>query len=124
MTTTDKPMHTPTPWTTFGRNILADNADGDDLIVACVGHSDGTLNQLRVPAKETNIANAALIVRAVNSHEAMREALELTQKSETDHANCEACDGEIEAEQCEECFPLADKARLARRAALALADKE
>jgi hypothetical protein len=50
----------------------------------------------------------------------LEEALKLAQKSEDDHHNCDECNGDIEAELCEVCFPAADKARLARWDALGI----
>lgn len=48
----------------------------------------------------------------------VKEALELAEKADEIHANCDECGGEGAPEECEFCFPSADDARTARRAAL------
>ena len=47
------------------------------------------------------------------------KALELQEKADEFHANCEECGGEEIPELCRDCFPLFDAARIARRTALA-----
>jgi hypothetical protein len=49
---------------------------------------------------------------------ALVKALQLQESAEETYANCEDCEGYGAPEQCEKCFPLFDKARIARRAAL------
>lgn len=63
---------------------------------------------------------AALIESQAARIEALEKALRLAEKSEHDHMNCEDCEGSIEAELCETCFPAADAARLARWEALGM----
>lgn len=63
-------------------------------------------------------ARARLIAAAPD----LLAAIELSERSELEHANCAECGGEGEAEACEACFPLADDARFARRAAIAKAE--
>ena len=58
-----KAQHTPTPWNLNGRHIDAEK--GNKLIVS-----------LRSEHDAENLANAAFIVRACNSHDALVEALE------------------------------------------------
>lgn len=47
------------------------------------------------------------------------ESLEAYSRLDDFHANCSWCDGVIPPEDCPECFPLADDARLKMRAVLA-----
>jgi hypothetical protein len=56
-------------------------------------------------------------LRALNAE--AREALQAAEDAEMFHANCDECEGEGEPEECEQCFPLADKARCMRIAILA-----
>lgn len=68
MTNETKPQHTPTPW-----RLLA----GTESIAVW---SDKTGRYIMIPSPQTRdhdeqIANAAFIVRAVNSHDAMLAAL-------------------------------------------------
>lgn len=51
----------------------------------------------------------------------LREALELQEAAEMAHVNCSECDGDVQPENCQTCFPIYDKAREARRAALGTA---
>src|SRR3990172_6515084 len=60
----DKTKHAPTMWVARGEHV---SRIGSDRTI-CMVTGDGTTT-------EEDIANAALIVRAVNSFEAMREAL-------------------------------------------------
>jgi hypothetical protein len=48
----------------------------------------------------------------------LRSALAAYSRLDDFHANCPECDGELQPELCEKCFPLADDARLQMRAAL------
>lgn len=48
----------------------------------------------------------------------MHDALRTAEKADGFHANCEECEGLEAPEACGLCFPLADDARLKRRAAL------
>ncbi len=48
----------------------------------------------------------------------LTEALEAADKLDGFHANCTECEGLEQPEACVDCFPLADDARLKRRAAL------
>lgn len=61
------------------------------------------------------------LAEIIMQRDALLAALELTEASELAHANCDECEGEVEAELCQKCFPLADDARVARRAAIKLA---
>ncbi len=68
--------HTPTPWVaeTYGGKMIAvfpDEKDKSKYPVHSLFHIDHADNE-----RERNEANAALIVRAVNSHEELIEALE------------------------------------------------
>lgn len=63
--------------------------------------------------------DAAFIVKAVNNHEALVNAILLLEKAEAFHLTCDECNGEDIPELCEKCFPLYDDARVARRQALA-----
>lgn len=73
MSTATKTAHTPTPWDieTKGSKHFIDGADG--LTVAYIDRAGVR------PTKEIE-ANAALIVRAVNSHAELVAALELALK--------------------------------------------
>ena len=71
-----KSAHTPTPWTNNGQSIIV-SSDGD-ICQLFYTHKDGIDDQF--PNAK---ANAAFIVRAVNSHEALVEALELIMKNST-----------------------------------------
>ena len=64
-------MHTPTPWTYDEVWALVKGPKGEEV---CAIHSGQGDNE-RVD-RNVAYANAELIVRAVNAHEAMREALE------------------------------------------------
>lgn len=50
----------------------------------------------------------------------LRDALRAAQKAETKAMNCEEHEPEMAPESCGKCFPLADKARLKRWAALGI----
>lgn len=72
-------MHTPTPWKSYRRNVYAHAIHGAmgtaaESIIASVtfGLDTETSQQQAENARD----NAALIVKAVNSYEAMKEALE------------------------------------------------
>ena len=116
--------HTPGPW----RVVIDDDGNplsGRPSIMASeeldcgIVHWDGFVQPYWRSArgdKEIH-ANARLIAAAPD----MLMALELSEKSELAHSNCQECEGEGEAEECEVCFPLADDARCARRAAIAKA---
>ncbi len=66
-------MHTPTPWTTHeGNEGWRITNEHNQTIADC---DYGTTEDTNPPTNETK-ANAALIVKAVNSYEAMRAALE------------------------------------------------
>jgi hypothetical protein len=64
-------------------------------------------------------AQAMSDFKDLSAFEMAAKALELTEKAEDIHANCDECGGEGEAEECEFCFPSADDSRIARRTALA-----
>jgi hypothetical protein len=48
----------------------------------------------------------------------MLTALLAYEALDNQHANCENCEGEVQPELCEKCFPFADRARLQMRAVL------
>lgn len=56
---------------------------------------------------------------AANALPALLKALQLQEKADEFHANCEECGGEDVPELCPVCFPLYDDARIARRGILA-----
>lgn len=58
-------QHTPTPWLKAELGVVRNEVD-NYLVARCIGDTDQEAD-----------ANAAFIVRAVNSHEAMLEALKL-----------------------------------------------
>lgn len=119
--------HTPTPWRVekgtglvWGDCTLFDDGTPDRLGVPV---TDGQLErpwaQGKGPSYEEMEANAAFIVKAVNNHEALVNAITLLEKAEEFHLTCDECNGEDIPELCEKCFPLYDDARVARRLALA-----
>lgn len=69
----DTTTHTPTPWNTAG----VSNPDSDQRMSVWGPISEGKQSGEWV-AKDIRPANAAFIVRAVNAHEALVEALERT----------------------------------------------
>ena len=80
--------HTPTPWS-IGHSMERNYIYGGGSHLACIGsrengffiHDDGSLNESE--------ANAAFIVRAVNSHDDLLEALETLLALDTDgEAGC------------------------------------
>ena len=83
--------HTPTPWS-IGHSMERNYIYGGGSHLACIGsrengffiHDDGSLNESE--------ANAAFIVRAVNSHDDLLEALEETVRVAVVFANCEAAE--------------------------------
>lgn len=64
--------HTPTPWSISKRGVacICANTPNSNIIVNCGGWGNNT-HEI-IPEQE---ANAALIVKAVNSHEIYEEAL-------------------------------------------------
>ena len=56
---------------------------------------------------------------AANALPILLKALQLQEKAEEFHANCEECGGEDVPELCPACFPLYDDARITRRGILA-----
>lgn len=80
---------------------------------------------LACPKSVLALANEVLIARAearadklAERVKVLEEALRLAQELDDFHNNCPDCEGEDQPELCATCFPFADKARLARRAAL------
>lgn len=110
-----KAKYTPGPWTI--------EEYGDDETPNVVIHKDSErrICFMATPGShgdpEIIEANAHLIVAAPT----LLKAAQLQEAAETAHANCDECDGEEVPELCEKCFPLYDDARIARRAAIALA---
>jgi hypothetical protein len=70
---TDQPKHTPTPWLAEGKTVYALNENGTNRFSALVQAGfefDG--RRYKMPASPEEIeANAAFIVRACNSHDAL-----------------------------------------------------
>ena len=66
------PEHTPLPWIREGRTIYALNEQGTNRFYCHVQPGGGP----GMDSMEVQEANAALIVRAVNGHEELVEALE------------------------------------------------
>lgn len=118
-------QHTPTPWVYQSKRHddwgWIRDANGDLAAIARDGRvASGEHDDYRRTGKDPYGANAALIVKAVNCHDALVNALSLLEKAEEFHVNCEECNGEDIPENCEKCFPHYDDARTARRTALAL----
>lgn len=104
--------HTPTPWFKNRKFEVGPRPRTDD-------QSDGMLHPVADVFGDNKQADAAFIVKAVNNHEALVKALQLLEKAEAFHMNCDECDGADVPELCEKCFPYYDDARTARRQALA-----
>lgn len=134
--TTARAEHTPTPWRAQRREkvgvaIIAERRDippGGTPTNGLVAYATRRFSE----PKEIWEANAAFIVRACNSHEAMRDALKEAVKIMDDHRQFLADNyrigdpkdpelGEISAEGKEEIAPW-DEALETIRAALALAN--
>lgn len=60
---------------------------------------------------------------AADEIERLRKALQAAEKADRKAINCKEHEPEMAPESCEKCFPLADKARLARWAALGISQK-
>lgn len=58
----------------------------------------------------------------VRENEKLYAALLLTETADLAHSECEECGGEQDATICGECFPMSDRARVARRLALGIPD--
>lgn len=110
-----KHKHSPGPWmrSGYGFNILANNGEGRSVAETTVERNPA-FKHLECPSDE-RIANAALISLAPE----MLEALEAQEAVDEHCANCEDCSDGAFPELCEEGFPIADHARLLRRAVLA-----
>lgn len=78
MKTDTKVEHTPTPWT-YGDSDHNHNAvvmtEGGNIIALCPKHGVGFTKPGEVAPWHNANANAAFIVQAVNSHQALVEAL-------------------------------------------------
>jgi hypothetical protein len=95
------------------------DTDIADAIIAGIGGADNSTEQMA--AVVTNLERAGFKIIPRLQYEALVAALEaarLLEVAEHFHANCEECEGEGEMEECGECFPLADDARLKRREAI------
>jgi len=70
-------MHTPTPWITkeIGKNLYVEAQEGGFVCDMQISDALGEIN-----GPQTR-ADAALIVKAVNSYQAMKEALEMVQRT-------------------------------------------
>ena len=120
MTDKTKPMHTPLPWSVRPQELddwgIIRGSNGH---LACIArqpvyNDDESLNEHRKNKTDPSHANAALIVRAVNSFEPMKEALENLTKRYCDLVNCGDC-GFWEPED--------EKEIIASRAAIAHAER-
>lgn len=100
--------HTPGPWVVFVDRRHA--VDIFDILPAC---RDG-----EVASGIRSSADASLIAAATDLLEA---ALALEAAEDRYHNDCEECGGEGVPEECPECFPLFDDARVMRRLAIAKA---
>jgi hypothetical protein len=101
-------MHTPTPWE------LVDAGDGEAVYIDAPEHGDWAI---AVPQGENAKANAELIVRAVNSHDALVEALTELLSVATggnDYALCH--NGIVSRSECSQCQRV-DRAREALKLA-------
>lgn len=109
--------HTSLPWkvftTTDGRKLVGIGAQSGEGILDC-GFGVWAWDDA------AGIANANLVVKAVNNHYALVSALKLQEAAEQAHLSCEQCEGEEIPELCSTCFPLYDDARIARRSILAV----
>lgn len=80
--------HTPTPWALFNLNGVLEIHDSDDL-----NHAKSVVHWTGFDAAQGDFserqANAALIVKAVNAHDALVNALELFQSF-----GCPRCNGD------------------------------
>jgi hypothetical protein len=85
-------QHTPTPWTVMadGRHIVRNTKDGTTIVADCGEPS-------RHFVKEPEKGNAAFIVRACNSHEALVAALKAAMPAlERSAENCAEHQSEVE----------------------------
>jgi hypothetical protein len=78
--------HTPTPWLIEGGCVYAPNLEGTNRFSLIVHGGWQTAGVYRTDADELQ-ANAAFIVRACNSHDALVEAL----RALLNHADRETC---------------------------------
>ena len=65
--------HTPTPWEFDDVWALIKGPEGEEVAAIHAGHSER-----KQAERFTGLANAELIIQAVNSYQAMKEALEST----------------------------------------------
>ena len=72
--------HTPTPWDLRSRSITVKD-NGEDIVAEANGGLSGTIGEA--------VANAAFIVRACNSHEALVDALSRFDKYLEQHSTPE-----------------------------------
>jgi hypothetical protein len=75
----DKPMHTPTPWRLSKSRKCLIVGGVDEIANTSFIRADDAIDSVE--------ANAALIVKAVNSHAAMKEALEKLVKANENDAH-------------------------------------
>ena len=68
----DKPQHTPTPWKVWENEIW----ESDDIIIHILKprHKNGQITKESLSEAK---ANAAFIVKSVNNHDALLEALKI-----------------------------------------------
>lgn len=114
--------HTPGPWLAFNADYQRPHDDALLPIFVVGPREFHTVAQVRAGSDDDGLpaqtaANAALIAAAPD----LLEAAQLLEKAETQHANCEECEGEEVPELCRICFPFFDDARVKRRLAIAKA---
>lgn len=104
VTTPTPPKHTPTPWTTQHNDplVIIRKSDCDDksyrFIALVDSRHDGTRQ-----VSEVDIENVALILRAVNSHEALLKLAKHIGRQGThiDSAKCLHCEAQAAISQAE-----------------------
>jgi hypothetical protein len=106
-----KIKHTPLP---FQRS---DRAGSDTVGISDANHE--FFMEIDSTRSASAVDNGLFVLRACNSYPDMLAALEAYEKVDEHVANCEDCCDGAHPEMCEECFPLADDARLLMRAVLA-----
>ena len=89
----EKTMHSPTPWK------IADWSPGDDIVQAGSGAKIAAIRSTGWPSAETK-ANAAHIVKCVNQHDILAEALDRVTSRLTNHT-CEY-HGPMTCDTCED----------------------
>ncbi len=79
MKTSEEIKHTATPWKirkdSFSDRLEIESSDGLAAIAKLIGYGDATTTPRVAKTHEEYAANAAFIVRAVNAHDALVNAL-------------------------------------------------